>query len=68
MSQEKPPSEEELARELAQVRAAQPSPEAVSAQPSVADLLKKRIRRTMILWLVLVFAFTLIYFLLHPGR
>jgi hypothetical protein len=68
MTPENPPSDEELARELAQVRAAQPEAAAAAPAPSVGQLLKKRLRGTLILWTILVIAFIAIYFVLNPGR
>jgi hypothetical protein len=67
MTRENPPSKEELARELAQVRAAQPEALAAPA-PSVGALLKKRLRGMSLLWTILVIAFIAIYNFLNPGR
>jgi hypothetical protein len=67
------PSAEELRRELEQLRAAQPAASAASQAPapfqaSVAQLLWKRLRRTLLLWAVLVLAFLAIWQFLVPNR
>lgn len=67
MTHANPPSEEELARELAQVRAAQPEAAAPPA-PSVGDVLEKRLRGTLLLWTILIIVFIAIYNFLNPGR
>jgi len=68
MSSEKnPPTAEELARELEQVRAAQPQVDAPPAA-SVAEVLKKRVKRAVILWAILVVAFLVIWTFLDSGK
>jgi hypothetical protein len=66
------PTEQELQRELEQVRAAQPPDpgtpsSAVAAPPTLAQVLRRRLLKTLGLWLLLVVAFLAIWQFLVPA-
>jgi hypothetical protein len=67
------PSAEELRRELERLRAAQPAASLASEapaplQPSVAQLLRNRVLRALLLWALLILAFLAIWQFLGPSR
>lgn len=65
---ESSPSQEDLQRELEQVRAASPPPSASPGQPPMRRLLFKGPLRLLLLWVALILMFLVIWQFMGPSK